>query len=285
MVEIKRRHWMALIGLLAVLNLVVLAGLVMLVIGFVPWHAVGRGTLRSASPWATARATLRPTFTPTATPAVWPVNTAPRLATTVAWPSATWTPPASRTPWPAAAKEDDPDVTPTPVQPTRTRVPTRTPRAANTWLNEPHPQGQPAGQVTLNTTWSASSEQAVAQPTCNAPTDGRPCGGWETLPADRKVTLSWRPVAKSVAYRIYSDMGTGYGVYVFKAETEQTAFSDSQLRAGWRYDYRVQPVVRTGKKQLISLARSQWVAIIAIMSNQPAGITRESDYAAIVLAN
>ena len=260
MAQIKAGHWLALIGLLVVLNVVVLAGLAVLLTGFVPWSAAGRDMLHAASPWITPRATLRPTFTPTATREVWPASAAARPAVATPWPSATPAPAADRVIRPAQAQEGQAHTALPAATPTRTRVPTRTPRAVSNSLSQVPPSDHGAGRVTQN-------------------------ASWQTLPADRKVTLSWRPVAKSVAYRVYSDMGTGYGVYVFKAETGQAALSDMQLRVDWRYDYRVQPVVRTANKQLVSLARSQWIAIMAITSNQPAGITRESDYAAIVLAN
>lgn len=267
MVQIKPCHWLALIGFLAVLNVLVLAGLAMLLTGLVPWDAAGRGVPRAGSSWAAPRATLPPTFTPTAASEIGPASAALRLPAGTPEPSATQVPSTLTT-----------------ATPTRTRVPTRTPRAAKTSLSEFHSSGQPAGLVMSAPTSPTSPRQTVVQQVCGLTADGQQCG-WEDLSADRKANLSWRPVAKSVAYRVYSDMGTGYGVYVFKAETGQPALSDTQLRAGWRYDYRVQPVVRTGNKQLVSLARSQWIPIMAIMSSQPAGITRESDYAAIVLAN
>lgn len=279
MAQIKPGHWLALIGLLVVLNVVVLAGLAVLLTGFVPWSAAGRDMLRAASPWITPRATLRPTFTPTATREVWPASAEARPAVATPWPSATPAPAADHVTRPAQAQEGQTHTALTAATPTRTRVPTRTPRAVSNSLSQVPPSDQGTGQVTQNASW-----QVLGQSACDTPGDREQCSR-QTLPADRKVTLSWRPVAKSAAYRVYSDMGTGYGVYVFKAETGQAALSDMQLRADWRYDYRVQPVVRTANKQLVSLARSQWIAIMAITSHQPAGITRESDYAAIVLAN
>jgi len=67
------------------------------------------------------------------------------------------------------------------------------------------------------------------------------------LLADNSIGLSWEPVAGASIYRIYSDMGTGYGVYVFKAETDQQALTDTGLRAGSRYRYRIGSVTPAGE--------------------------------------
>lgn len=65
--------------------------------------------------------------------------------------------------------------------------------------------------------------------------------------ADSSVSLSWEPIADAIAYRIYSDMGTGYGVYLFKTETDQHALADTSLRAGQSYRYRVGAVTSEGE--------------------------------------
>jgi hypothetical protein len=44
---------------------------------------------------------------------------------------------------------------------------------------------------------------------------------------------------KALQYRIYSDMGSGYGVYIYKARTTQPAFIDKLLRSGLTYSYRI----------------------------------------------
>jgi hypothetical protein len=54
------------------------------------------------------------------------------------------------------------------------------------------------------------------------------------------IALSWEPVEKTRQYRIYSDMGTGYGVFIYKDHTAvQPAFVDNLLRPGMTYHYRV----------------------------------------------
>ncbi|GAB4529300.1 MAG: hypothetical protein Kow0063_06240 [Anaerolineae bacterium] len=68
-----------------------------------------------------------------------------------------------------------------------------------------------------------------------------------TYQAAAAINLMWEPVAGSSAYRIYSDMGTGYGVYLYKAEVESNQFTDTNLRAGRRYQYRVGSMTKTGE--------------------------------------
>lgn len=53
------------------------------------------------------------------------------------------------------------------------------------------------------------------------------------------IALSWKPVNKTRQYRIYSDMGSGFGVYVYKARTTQPTFIDTLLRPGTTYSYRL----------------------------------------------
>ena len=65
--------------------------------------------------------------------------------------------------------------------------------------------------------------------------------------ANNSVSLSWEPASNPAGYRVYSDMGTGYGVYLFKAETEQPAVTDTSLRAGSRYQYRVGSIMPSGE--------------------------------------
>ncbi len=53
------------------------------------------------------------------------------------------------------------------------------------------------------------------------------------------VKLSWEPVQQAKGYRLYSDMGSGFGVYVLKAETKETSYIDTHLRPAAIYRYRV----------------------------------------------
>lgn len=76
----------------------------------------------------------------------------------------------------------------------------------------------------------------------------------EAIPlAENSISLSWKAITDATAYRIYSDMGTGYGVYLFKAETKQHTHADTSLRAASRYRYRVGAVTAAGE---IAVARA-----------------------------
>lgn len=71
----------------------------------------------------------------------------------------------------------------------------------------------------------------------------------EAVPlADKSINVSWEPATSAIGYRVYSDMGTGYGVYVFKAETVQDTYTDRYLRASSYYKYRVGAVTSAGEK-------------------------------------
>ena len=71
---------------------------------------------------------------------------------------------------------------------------------------------------------------------------------------DYSVGLAWQSVAGATLYRVYSDMGTGYGVYLFKAETDQPALTDVNLLPGLRYNYRVGAVSRAGETMVANAA-------------------------------
>ena len=66
------------------------------------------------------------------------------------------------------------------------------------------------------------------------------------------IALSWLPSQKSARYRIYSDMGSGYGVYLYKAEVVQPTYIDALLRPGMTYNYRI---TRLDPKQELVLAQ------------------------------
>jgi hypothetical protein len=53
------------------------------------------------------------------------------------------------------------------------------------------------------------------------------------------IALSWPPGEQIGQYRIYSDMGSGYGIYLYKAMVDEPAFVDKLLRLGWSYNYRL----------------------------------------------
>ena len=85
---------------------------------------------------------------------------------------------------------------------------------------------------------------------------------------DNDISLSWEPVAGATAYRLYSDMGTGYGVYVFKAETTGHELTDTHLRSGVRYEYRVGALTPSGE------TAAAWSQAITPYNSQSQGGTR-----------
>lgn len=56
---------------------------------------------------------------------------------------------------------------------------------------------------------------------------------------NRSIALSWSPLDQGAPFRVYSDMGTGYGIYAYLAQTNEAAFIDEQLRANASYSYRL----------------------------------------------
>jgi hypothetical protein len=58
-----------------------------------------------------------------------------------------------------------------------------------------------------------------------------------SVTSDGAVTLRW--AGEALAYRIYSDMGTGYGVYIYQATVSSTHYRQDALRPGALYRYRV----------------------------------------------
>ncbi len=53
------------------------------------------------------------------------------------------------------------------------------------------------------------------------------------------IALNWAGIENTQQYRIYSDMGSGYGVFIYKAATNQANFIDELLRPGMAYSYRI----------------------------------------------
>jgi hypothetical protein len=68
----------------------------------------------------------------------------------------------------------------------------------------------------------------------------RPSELVEAVPlTNDSIALSWQPAPNPSPYRLYSDMGSGFGVYVFKAQTADSTFIDHTLRPGNTYNYRI----------------------------------------------
>jgi hypothetical protein len=65
------------------------------------------------------------------------------------------------------------------------------------------------------------------------------------------LALSWSPGKELGQYKIFSDMGTGYGVYIYKATVDEPAFVDKRLRPSWTYNYRLIEV-KAGQERVLA---------------------------------
>lgn len=67
------------------------------------------------------------------------------------------------------------------------------------------------------------------------------------------MVLNWSSDNRASAeYRIYSDMGTGYGVYIYKANVNKATFIDSLLRSNFSYNYRVTNRAEPGQETILA---------------------------------
>ncbi|MGQ9785910.1 MAG: FxLYD domain-containing protein [Anaerolineae bacterium] len=65
--------------------------------------------------------------------------------------------------------------------------------------------------------------------------------------------LSWQPVHRAVSYRLHSDMGSGFGIYILRAEVEGNSFVDTHLRPTTAYHYRVVALKHDNERLLTNL--------------------------------
>jgi hypothetical protein len=95
--------------------------------------------------------------------------------------------------------------------------------------------------------------------------------------SDYSIGLAWQPVAGVTTYRVYSDMGTGYGVYLFKAESDQPGLTDVNLLPGLRYNYRVGAVSRAGETMVANaVALTSGSASVAASGQGPGGASEQA---------
>ena len=281
--DFKSWQWAVLLTLLIVLNLVIIGGLFVLVTTYNQWtdpsYLASEPTVPSGS---TPTATQRPTFTPTHTPEVWPTATATRTPTITPPPTVTWTPLPTRTPEAtrtprstrtvvstATEQVGDAD-TPTStlvIQRTSTqtsgtaavsdRVETQGPMPTSTATVAPVPTTQVMAAV-ARAAMVTGNEQASTMSSLNFPST--------------EVQLSWEPMSAATTYRIYSDMGTGYGVYVFQVETAETRLVQRLARPGYRYAYQIEGIGASGvasRGQVSVVAGVQQVEIVIGVSPTP----------------
>lgn len=217
-----------------------------------------------STPTQPPSATPGATRTPTRISSPTPIPTATPSPTTTSTPLPTLT--ATRTPTPTRTNTPAPTVTPIPTATgTATRTPspspTKTPRPSPTLTTTPRltATSRPTAAVTRTPTIAVRptvtalaiaalsareplKEPAIPSSARPAEPDQQPAGGLDlnAVPlTNGSIALSWTPSDPTRPYRIYSDMGTGYGVYVYKARTTEPAYLDELLRSGMAYTYRI----------------------------------------------
>lgn len=195
---------------------------------------------KTPSPTATNTATSRPTATSARTPSRTPLPTATDTATPTRTPRPTLT--STHTPRPTQTPTRTPTLTSrstkTPTSsPTATSIPTRTPTRLPTATPSQTATVVAVAALPVSDTFDNALAPARSAPAGEQTANLEPA---KAVPlTNSSIALSW-PVAQTAAqYHIYSDMGTGYGVFVYKAETTEAAFVDEMLRKGLTYSYRI----------------------------------------------
>ncbi|MFN8455795.1 MAG: FxLYD domain-containing protein [Anaerolineae bacterium] len=201
-------------------------------------------------PTATPTFTVQPSSTPTQTPTITPTST-PRPTST---PTFTLTP----SPQPSATPTVKPTATPTP-HPSTTSTSTALAQLTSTPAPQPKPLATPlvvaAALKTENSTTAPAGE--AARPV--QPNFAKAAGLVDAVAlTNSSIGLSWTPVSRTAQYRIYSDMGSGYGVYLYKTEVNEPAFVDKALKAGVPYCYRVTHVAAN---QEVVLAQTEMATL------------------------
>ncbi len=186
------------------------------------------------SPTATLKPTQPPPPTNTATPTPSPTGT----------PTTTSTHTPTNTPSPTYTATPTSTATPTPQ-------PTRTPRPSATPTRTPSRTATPTPQLTATATATPVKQNvtpiavAALPDTDNTPVQPEQVPASAAIPVNAvsltngSIALNWDVVDPAGPYRIYSDMGTGYGVYIYKTHAVQPAFVDEMLRPGMGYSYRI----------------------------------------------
>ena len=64
--------------------------------------------------------------------------------------------------------------------------------------------------------------------------------------AQNSIGLNWDLVTGDKPYRVYSDMGAGYGIYLFRGQVTAPDFVDIGLRSGLNYAYRIETTSEIG---------------------------------------
>ncbi len=188
--------------------------------------------------------TPRPTSTPTDTPTTTPTNTATPTSTNThtPQPTATATHTKTATPLPTSTPTSRPTFTPTRT-PTSSTTATQMPPKTSTLprVSSVKPRTTPVAAVALHSN-EANDPLISTQPARLSQPDqvSTSAALINAVPlTNDSIALTWAPVANTPHYQVYSDMGSGYGVYVYKAKVDQPTFIDEMLRPNMTYSYRI----------------------------------------------
>lgn len=237
------------------------------------------------TPTATYTPSPRPTFTatPTLTPTPQPSPTPTSTPRPTATPTVTPRPAATATP--TGTPRPSPTRTPpaTPV-PSSTSTPTRTPTSepikpaasSETPAPPPTPGAQLSEPATPPVAVAALVEETADTPARPAQPGASASDLLKAVPlTNDSIALNWLPAERAGEYRIYSDMGGGYGLYVYKAKTGEPAFVDDMLRPGMTYSYRVTRL-ESGQEVVVSQADSTTFGNETTAGINPGGQTRSA---------
>ncbi|MEW5959120.1 MAG: FxLYD domain-containing protein, partial [Chloroflexota bacterium] len=223
------------------------------------------GVIDSPTPAPTHTHTPLPTATPTSTstrpPTQTPTHTPSATPTATSTFTQTPTPTATSTPTPRPTPTPTPTFTPTPrptatatatprptSTPTRTASPTSPPTHTPTPTPKPSPiSAKPGGPTPVAVAVSTAGEARLPgrDTSASRPAQLEQSPAGATGPVDAvpltndSIALSWLPSPTMRRYRLYSDMGSGYGVYIYKDQITQPTFIDDMLRPGMSYSYRI----------------------------------------------
>ena len=190
----------------------------------------------SATNTATATATFTPSPTATASPSATPTQTQTPKPSATAVDTESPTPAGTASPLPsptatATATETAtriPTVTPTPTPtPTSTSTATASPTLTPTNTPEPPPTNTATATATATIVATIKAQTSALQVQANPL-------------ANDTIRLRWQNSGPAQTYRVYSDMGTGFGIYIFRGKVESSEFVDRGLRSGRDYAYRVE---------------------------------------------
>jgi hypothetical protein len=214
------------------------------------------------TPLPTATSTSTPSPTNTATPTDTATRTPSSTATATHTPRPTQTPSKTATPTASFTATPRPISTPTHTPtgtPHPTATPTQTPTLPPTVTPQPTPTAHPTltPQAVAAITLDNMDDTLMSAPTQRTLSSHAVAGESGLIDAvpltNGGITISWIAGQSVQQYRIYSDMGSGYGLFVYKSQTTQPEYIDEYVRPGMAYSYKLGKIER-GKEQILGQA-------------------------------